>query len=127
MRQIKFRVWDKRCDYGILTDDECHFYISPNGKVYDVNDGEDITEYVELMQYAGLKDKNGVEIYEGDLMASDSYGGQIMEVRWNNNWGFYLHDYNDNIDDHLNTEEMTLSEIVGNKYENSVLVEINKH
>jgi uncharacterized phage protein (TIGR01671 family) len=53
MREIKFRAWDKK-----------------NGKTCDVIDFQcmNYPEKYEVMQYTGLKDKNGKEIYEGDLL-----------------------------------------------------------
>ena len=71
MREIKFRAWDKL-----------------DGKMYhtvetiDFKDGVDMRddkgkgcfrmfENVDLMQYTGLKDKNGKEIYEGDIVEYD--------------------------------------------------------
>jgi uncharacterized phage protein (TIGR01671 family) len=63
-REIKFRAWDKATD--IMND----FVTEIN---FDI--GRVVTENVvmsfegcELMQYTGLKDKNGVEIYEGDII-----------------------------------------------------------
>lgn len=81
MREIKFRIWDKANE--IIIQDDGHFYITADGDVIGVNDDLDISESVILMQYTGLHDKNGKEIYEGDIVTAWSQGYcSRFQIKW---------------------------------------------
>lgn len=77
MREIKFRVLDK----------DLNKFISPyaanvrleleTGSIY--YNGTDLSEYYELLQYTGLKDRHGVEIYEGDILTHDGYENGVCK------------------------------------------------
>ena len=120
-REIEFRAWDKKTNkkYFVAS-------IDMFGKVVtlldDRGDTLDFIERamhnVELMQATGLLDKNGVEIYEGDIIRRGSSGGPI-EVEWGEeNCGCC-----EAIIGYIDTTRETGYEVIGNIYENSSLLE----
>lgn len=72
MREIKFRAWDK----------EIHKFKYPD--LWDSSMPSNWRDWYELMQYTGLKDKNGKEIFEGDIVKYKSPSDcGIEEIKWN--------------------------------------------
>lgn len=135
MREIKFRAWDKiekqmcpvtRVIFRQPTGyDFINVRIKWNGKIIDQGGfiGKDNT-YI-LMQYIGAKDKNGVEIYEGDIIRHQSgkYGTDF-EIKWSPILcGFTaMQIESGHPSPHLNQGTMSYFEVVGNIYENPELV-----
>ena len=127
MREIKFRAWDK--EKKIIVD-VYSINGTTNGSIfieYYNNDDEKITSLFddfEIMQYTGLKDKNGKEIYEGDVI--NNYGHKYVITYIYG--GFTLSSPND-----LNryyealaepyATPMDESEIIGNRFENPELLD----
>ena len=110
MREIKFRYVDK--SKGIIPDD--YYWIE------DLYNQQVLTHSDYLLQYTGLKDKNGVEIYEDYIVKS---GDSIFVIKWVN-CGFVglrngKHDH-DIVSHKLYTHAF---EVIGNTYENPELLE----
>lgn len=133
MREIKFRCWDKEYEKMTCFDDEDYQYTPPlvfrldqvfkkdsNYDDYEDFEYNDITDEIEIMQYTGLHDKNGKEIYEGDIVKSffvdtDEAGNEIykyyiIEVKYDEVLCSY------NIDKFMNLKK------IGNIYENKELL-----
>lgn len=60
MREIKFRAWDRDSKQWVFINDQ-NFLLGVDGSINH-------RPSTVLMQYTGLKDKNGKEIYEGDVV-----------------------------------------------------------
>lgn len=127
-REIKFRAWDVESNEMTLPNDILEVLVSMKNEVYAMVKGRNETlgginrNNTILMQYTGLKDKNGTEIYEGDIV-SDSINGGLGEVFFDE--GCFLIDWEDEfttITLHQNIREFGV-EVAGNIHENPELLE----
>lgn len=127
MRDIKFRAWDYDTNTMIYPDSklETIFCFDRVGlSVYQGN-GSELSSF-ELMQHTGLKDKNGVEIYEGDILYKNGYWAIRIEY---DNGSFMVRDldkvrYNNKcLNWYISSFDINSWEVIGNIYENPDLLE----
>ncbi len=122
MQQIKFRAWDKEKEVFYQSDDGhgFEFCLSPMaGNYVSTLNGETLLDSdIPWQQFTGLLDKNGKEIYEGDIITwYDSGVERNVEVKWE--YASWV----------VDTTKMSLfhyceyiGEVIGNIYENPELL-----
>jgi len=117
MRTIKFRAWDLFNGEMAYSDKYPHiakFFFYVDSLLAGENG-------IELMQFTGLLDKNGKEIYEGDI-TKDSTG--VCLIDWNDKLASFCLRRNGWAFDHFFGEAVDPSdvEVIGNIYENPELL-----
>ena len=128
MREIKFRAWfdGHMCEVAKLdfwgdpdqaTCDMARMSLTEYGNVEEIF--EVYLNEVELMQYTGLKDKNGKEIYEGDI-TQDVDTGKTFEIMYQ---GHMFMRYERKPMYMFYTLDGDCLEVIGNIYENPELME----
>jgi len=160
MKKIKFRAWDK-INKRMVEADELVFwngccYLNPDKSLHRKDKpysqarlrGYSILEEF-VMQYIGLDDKNGKEVYQGDVLKVDadkegygstSYGGYVEVV--SEAYGYSLRPFKPTVEEldeqwkrggdgfdscslwHISDDDGKNIEVIGNVYENPELLNI---
>ena len=130
MEEIKFRAWTgTQMEYRVVVGMLGAFYVEgvdPNDSACMSPFNTKYSEQTPIMQFTGLHDKNGKEIYEGDVIERGDYAhprskkryrGKVIfqrgyfEIAWNESY------YSETLYVHCGE-----CEIIGNIYENSELL-----
>lgn len=128
---LRFRAWHKTWEEmgkvkRIRFDDDGNANnVLFKGKEFGVN--AKINEF-ELMQSTGLKDKNGKEIFEKDIL---DYNGRKVIVKWHGSYASFIYEFVDELENRVTEwQPLYLSyyhfEIIGNIYENPELLEVTE-
>lgn len=125
MKEPKFKAWDKVLKRFVPV--AC-LYFNENSNFIGVFTGEEIDgewtvvrkEHLELVQFTGLKDKKGIDIYEGDVCRTRYYSAMwrenletVQAVVWDEDESSFG----------LRKKNMANIEIIGNIYENPELLD----
>ena len=130
MKEIRFRAWEKDYKYmnykvmvGNVWNEENYQWVAPERVDYECEPGWkhfDENSNIELMQNTGLKDKNGMVIYEGDIVQTGWQGNEKGVVVFDFESSTYCVDSGDG---HMYFNHPESYEVIGNVYENSELLE----
>ena len=121
MNNLKFRAWDKTAK-KMSKVTAIDFSTKPFRVFYKAYGNENyFNQDAILMQSTGLHDKNGVEIFEGDIVRN-THTGSVGRVHWCvHNTGFFYYVEKDKKDYTVFRAKYNL-EVIGNIYENEELL-----
>ena len=127
MREIKFRIWvkDRKEIFEVVlinyVSKKVTYILEKIGHLLSIRDAK--FNDIEFMQYTGLKDKNGKEIYEGDIVTLHNSKYKVIfnskEAR------FVLRDDEFEMNIPFTNNNNERMEIIGNVYENPELLGVS--
>ena len=120
MRELKFRAWFPDGHWYVKPKDSRMLYDFQDTTACEIFSFNDEDEGIIFMQFTGLLDKNGKEIYEGDIVL---YKKLISVVEWMwYMWIFKHKDMGDMAQDHVVASSHSSVTIIGNIHENPDLL-----
>lgn len=139
MREIRFKIWDKTRN-KMLTSNCGAFLLTQEGNAVFHQNGNNPLEALieqidyEVLMYTGLKDKNGTEIYEGDIVTYSVKGFKKINktiMTFNEEHGAYLFGIYEGVKmpcgkktrmNKYTRKSVNNVEVIGNIYENPELL-----
>jgi uncharacterized phage protein (TIGR01671 family) len=141
MREIKFRAWDEKReimykDFNFIkSGDEGNDWIIPivieegwTEKIKHIETMPHCRQQIKIMQFTGLKDKNGKEVYEEDVVLCSGIGNNADE-KYNTEIVFceekaaFMLDAGCELFSFTEISELCEIEVIGNIYESPELIE----
>jgi uncharacterized phage protein (TIGR01671 family) len=129
-REIKFRAWDKKQNKFLESCYNHNWYIpiQMGNVALTVIEHDDVSNYgttgeeyskddVVLLQFTGLKDKNGKEIYEGDIAETNSIEGYGV-IEYRNDVASFIVNHSTGCWDSIEV----VTQVIGNIHENKDLL-----
>lgn len=127
----RFRAWDKTCKTMYEADDIMYIDFREKEICVETLFFEKASRYdfddVVLMQSTGLRDKNGKEIYEGDIV---DFKGRKAVIKWHGSYASFIYMFVDELKKRAQEwDPLYLSyyhfEVIGNKFENPEFLEVS--
>lgn len=128
MREIEFKAWLKHRRTKIMCKVTIINFNLKKVCLLDTERGVELGWYdlddIQLIEYTGLKNKNGVKIFDGDIV-ENIYSNSKYELFWDEeNCCFRMRNIDDDYDYLvLNIREAGMIEVIGNIYENKELLD----
>lgn len=119
--RLRFRVWDKRLNRYLGEYDPIQMIMS-NGNLAYLDDYG--MKFYEVEQCAGLKDRNGKLIYEGDIVKLTSDREVVCPVVWDNEETGFCVKYKKELYRFNTYKKYHLIEVCGNIHENKELLKL---
>ena len=123
MREIKFRAWDGVLKEFFQLEDSISNTFWADGKLCGIQG------CIELQQFTGLKDKNGKEIYEGDILTKNKLKSKYARrsphdnyIVMSKNGKYVIEIYNGDFKIHPDLYDIYGLEVIGNIHENPELL-----